>query len=115
MSMHRDRAFRAQPSLFDAERTVAPETRAQAFRVSKPKHTSRVLAAMDCLRRAGSRGLTRHELAEAMGLPLQSVCSIALELRRSGLAREVGKRKTPSGSHAAVLVLADFGGRLDDR
>lgn len=110
-SPRRDAAHRSgQQSLFDAPRPIAPETRAAAFVASKPKQSDRIATALACLRRAGSQGLTRHELAEAMPLPLQSVCSIALRLRRDGLAVESGKRPTPTGSMAAVLIASSLQG-----
>ncbi|WP_153559366.1 hypothetical protein [Roseimaritima sediminicola] len=104
-----------QQSLFvGGEPAVASETRRDAYQAAQPKLTGRLATALDSLRAAGPRGRTRHELAEAMELPLQSVCSLALRLRREGLARESGKRSTPSGSMAAVLVACDDGEAADE-
>lgn len=96
--------------LFDFGQTSA-ETRAEAAKAALPKLSRRSQAAVEKLHRAGSAGLTRHELAAAMDLPLQSVCSIALKVLRSGQAIEDGrKRKTPCGHDAAVMVAVEFVG-----
>ncbi len=88
--------------------SAAAATRAAAHDAAKPKQTARQLAAIEALRLAGSRGLTRHELAEFMGLPLQSVCSPVLAILRSGLANEDGrKRATESGAQAAVITIGE--------
>ncbi|WP_153559231.1 hypothetical protein [Roseimaritima sediminicola] len=109
-SNHTPNAPAHQQTLFaGGEQAVSPETRAAAYAESQPKLTRRLTAAMDALRAAGPRGRTRHELAADLGLSLQSVCPIALRLRREGLARESGRRPTPSGSMAAVLVAIDQG------
>lgn len=93
--------------LFDAGEH-AVETRAAAAKAAKPKRKGRCVAAIETLQRVGAVGLTRHELASAMDLPLQSVCAIALRILRSGEAIEDGrKRKTPCGHDAAVMVARD--------
>src|SRR6056297_496791 len=86
--------------LFDYGAT-AKATRADAHRQAEPKQADRRHRALQHLVDAGNRGLTRHELADAMALPLQSVCSVALALLRDGLASEPGPRRpTPSGAQA---------------
>ena len=83
---------------------VSPETRRAAQEAAAPKLSERTRIALAELRARGDRGATRHELATAMRLPLQSICSVALSLVRLGLATERGKRSTPNGAKAAVLV-----------
>ena len=95
--------------LFDFGAT-AKATRADAHRQAEPKQADRRRLALQLLADAGNHGLTRHELADAMALPLQSVCSVALAILRDGLASEPGpKRPTPAGSMAAVLVVTELG------
>ncbi|WP_150122639.1 hypothetical protein [Rhodopirellula islandica] len=92
----------------------ARATKAQAFIVVKPKQQARKQLALILLRKAGRRGLTREQWAEVLNLKVQSICSIALELLRDGLAVENGgRRKTSSGSSAAVIVAAEFAGSDD--
>ncbi|WP_430451684.1 hypothetical protein [Rhodopirellula europaea] len=94
--------------LFDFGATAA-ETKAAAAKAAKPKRKVRSVVALERLQRAGADGLTRDELAAAMDLPIQSVCSVALQILRSGDAVEDGrKRKTACGHDAAVIVLKEF-------
>lgn len=87
----------------------AKATKADAFIVAKPKQQARKDLALILLRKAGPTGHIRESLGVAMGLQVQSVCGIALELLRDGLAVETGeRRKTSSGSSAAVIVAAEF-------
>jgi len=72
-----------------------PERRAQAIRLA---------------RQAGSRGFTREELADAMGLRIQSVTPLVLGLIRDGAFVETGRtRPTKSGCRARVVVIAEWG------
>ncbi|SMP41621.1 hypothetical protein SAMN06265222_101628 [Neorhodopirellula lusitana] len=91
-------------SLFDYGAT-AQATRAEAHEAAKPKQADRTARAEEILLSRGATGCTRHELADLMGLPLQSICSPALRLLRDGLTVEPGiRRPTPSGGTAAVMV-----------
>ncbi len=93
--------------LFDNGATVAA-TRSAAHDDAKPKQNARRAAAIESLRLAGTRGLTRHELAAMLELPLQSICPIALAVLRNGDAIEDGrKRATNTGSQAAVIVISE--------
>lgn len=90
--------------LFDFGAT-AQATRAEAHAAALPRQSDRLTRAAEILLDRGSIGCTRHELADLMGLQLQSVCSVALRLLRDGVASEPGmRRQTPSGASAAVLV-----------
>lgn len=95
-----------QPDLFadwDAN-PLAPSkaTRRQALAESIPKASARRNQAIEILS-ASPDGLTRHELAERMSVPLQSICSVALWLVRNGHAYQRGQRATATGSNASVL------------
>lgn len=87
----------------------AKATKAEAYTAAKPKQQARKQLALIVLRKEGQRGLTREQWAEGLNLRVQSICSIALELLREGLAVETGeRRKTSTGSSAAVIVAAEF-------
>lgn len=87
----------------------AKATKAEAYTAAKPKQQARKQLALIVLRKAERHGLTREQWAEGLNLRVQSICSIALELLRDGLAVETGeRRKTSSGSSAAVIVAAEF-------
>ncbi|WP_143549376.1 hypothetical protein [Rhodopirellula bahusiensis] len=92
--------------LFSSGQT-AKETRAAAHEAAKPKHSKRLDQAEAILFDAGPQGCIRHRLGDLMGIPLASVCSIALKLLDAGIAFEVGKRPSPHGKSAAVLVHRD--------
>lgn len=76
--------------------------------------TSRAAALANRPRRAGQRervydyltqhASTREEIANALGLKLQSVCARARELLDAGLIAPRGERRTASGSNAEVLA-----------
>lgn len=98
-----------EPSLFNLGEHSA-STRADAARAARPKHSARRKRALTELAKVGSKGHTRESLGIAMGLRVQSVCSIALDLLRSGDAAETGeRRKTSLGSPAAVFAITDAG------
>lgn len=87
----------------------AKATKAEAYTAAQPKQQARKQLALIVLRKAGRRGHIRETWADGMNLKVQSICSIALELLRDGLAVETGeRRKTSSGSSAAVIVAAEF-------
>lgn len=92
----------------------ARATKAEAYTAAQPKQQARKQLALIVLRKAGRRGHTRESLGDAMNLRVQSICSIALELLRDGLAVETGeRRKTSTGSSAAVIIAAEFAGGND--
>ncbi len=94
--------------LFDAGQ-LAAETRADAFDAAKPKLRKRERLFLAWLADRGDLGGTRHELAAAMGMPLSSACQPAQQLLLAGLCEEIGKRPSPYGSPAAVMVITDAG------
>lgn len=92
--------------LFDLGQT-AKQTKNAAAIAAEPKRGKRLEAAEAALIEAGPTGFTRHQLADAIGCPLASVCPIALALLDGGVAFERGTRLSPYGSPAAVLVHRD--------
>lgn len=83
----------------------AQATRAEAHAAALPRQADRLTHAAEILFERGSIGCTRHELADLMGLPIQSICSIALKLLQNETATETDiRRRTPSGASAAVIV-----------
>ena len=102
-----------QPTLFDPPTAVRRRRRHRTADTSTdgllaaadraPRQRQRVL---DTLRAWGS--MTRHELADATGLPLSSVCGRVNELMKSGAVREqvvAGRRIRKDGRH---VVQATF-------
>lgn len=88
----------------------ARATRRDAYLAAMPRQSARQLAALRSLADAGDFGRTRNELADDIGVPIQSVCSVALALLRDQLAVETDQRRlTPTGSKAAVLVITRAG------
>lgn len=58
------------------------------------------------LRELGSRGATRHELAEMLNRPISSMCGRINELEKAKLVVENGEtRPTQFGKEATVIVL----------
>ena len=98
-----DRTTSNQPSLFDHGQH-ARETRAIAAASAIEKGPSRRAQIEQFVTECGKHGATRHEVAAEFGWPLSSVCGPCLALLRSGRLNEVGKRESPYGSPAAVLV-----------
>lgn len=95
----------SQPDLFDHGQH-ARETRAIAAASALEKGPSRRDQIEAYLRERGELGATRHEIASAMGWPVQSVTSPVLAMLRSGRLIENGrKRQTEYGSLAAVIVI----------
>jgi predicted NBD/HSP70 family sugar kinase len=65
---------------------------------------------LDLLRRAGSEGISRLELAEGTGLTPQAVSKITARLRERGLAAEAGRRASTGGKPPTVLRLVPQAG-----
>ena len=83
----------------------AAATRAEAARAAQPRQIERQEQIVEYVAGCGSAGACRHEIAEAMGWPVQSVTSPVLILLRAGRLRESGERRlTPFGRPAAVVV-----------
>jgi hypothetical protein len=66
----------------------ASETSREAAHAIEPHAGTQRKAVYDELVRAGAGGRTRQEIADAIGMKLQSVCGRVSELISAGLARE---------------------------
>lgn len=85
-------------------------TRAEAFLASLPKHSRRKSILIKLFEARGHLGLTRHEAAEEMELPVQSLCRPFCELRSAGVIVETSQRRVSRhGGDCTVLVLAQPG------
>lgn len=68
-----------------------------------------MIAVENHLLMAGATGLTRHELAAKMNIPLSSVCSLVNKMLFSKTIAESGEtRPSPYGRAANVVRLARF-------
>ncbi len=85
------------------------ETSKQALESVIKKRSARMLAVENHLLMAGAAGLTRHELAAKMNIPLSSVCSLVSKMLFSNTVAESGDtRPSPHGRAANVVRLARF-------
>lgn len=98
-----------QVRLFDRGE-VATETRSDALNAAKTKLPSREKKILEWLAERGNVGATRHEIAAHFQWPLSSVCKPAQDILIAGLCVESGKRKSPYGKDAAVIILASCEG-----
>lgn len=98
-----------QVRLFDRGE-VSIETRSDALNAAKAKLPSREKKILDWLKERGNVGATRHEIAAHFMWPLSSVCKPAQDILVAGLCVESGKRKSPYGKDAAVIILASCEG-----
>ncbi len=84
-------------------------TRCESFKDSQPAAERLEVAALRLLSEAGRKGLTRYELAKAMGVQQSSICSTVLALIDS---RQVvtlkRKRVSEVGGVGAVIVATQF-------
>ncbi len=88
---------------------ASPTSQAAAAKVA-PAMRGRRAQVLEYVRRCGSLGATRHEIAEGCGLLLQSICSVVRQLLDAGLLCEGREtRATPTGHQAAVLTLPPGG------
>ena len=72
-------------------------------------HLQRI--ALRAIRAAGARGLTTHELAEAVRIHRDAIQPRTSELRERGLIRDSGgRRQNVTGKNAIVWVAAAPGG-----
>ena len=89
----------------------AGQTRAQAARDALPKQPRRRDAIELHVATCDRYGATRQEIADALQMPIQSVCGPVLALLTEGRLRETDRtRVTRNGKPAAVLVSAVIGG-----
>lgn len=83
----------------------AKTTKAMAHSSARPRQADRRKRIAAYVRSCGARGAHREEIATAMAMPLQSVCSPVLELLREGVLIETPQRRpTKTGSMAAVII-----------
>lgn len=60
---------------------------------------------------AGRNGLTRHELADRMGILLSSVCGLVRQLVSDGAVVESGDtRPSPAGRSSKIVRLPQYTG-----
>lgn len=92
---------------------AAAESRREAAIASQTKAESRRAAVLAALTTAAAKGLTRFELASAVGVQQSSVCRPVLELLRDGEIVELPRRRvSAAGGSGCILVLACYGGQL---
>lgn len=91
---------------------VAAATQRAACRATRGLRICRRAAIVDLLRRAGSEGLTRRELSEALGCEPGGVTSPVSYLLRAGWACEPFSRPCHrTGQEVAVITLTSEGQR----
>lgn len=112
---HRDQKFRDQPTLFDTPPASAPT---RPLVDQGPAHRREVLeritprlphdrqAVLDVIRRAGTRGVTGHEIAQALGKHHHEISGRISELVQSGLVIRPG-HKRQSATGRTYLVVFD--------
>jgi hypothetical protein len=98
-----------QARLFDRGE-ISVETRGDALNAAKLKLPSREKKILNWLKERGNVGATRHEIAAHFQWPLSGVCKPAQDILIAGLCVESGKRKSPYGKDAAVIILASCEG-----
>ena len=95
-----------QPTLFDhSGNAVSLATKREAFIEHKTsgKLCAQSLRVLECVRNAGECGMTRHEIADELKIPLSSVCGRVNELLGSKLQQRAGQRR----DGRAVLFLIE--------
>lgn len=102
-----------QPSLFadDGGPNVLPGAgvinRNSSYHETRPKHTAQRQLVFRYIQKLDEVGATRHEIAEALGLPLSSVCGRVNELLTLGDVVETDQRR----SKRTVVVAASVAKR----
>jgi len=102
--------------LFDFDDEEQPESILQTAQTSidaaisaRPKSTDRKCTIKHLLDEAGWDGMTQHELADAMAIPLLSVCGLITPMVDSGTIIELGDtRQTRYGRAAKLIRLSQF-------
>ena len=83
------------------------QNKVETYYATRPRHKGDRLAIVDILRRIPD-GLTRHQIAAVLGMPLTTVCGRVNELKRLGEVRETGERRpTEAGKSATVVVYVE--------
>lgn len=90
-------------------------TSVAAAKAARPARSNREIAMENHLLMSGAAGMTRHQLADAMGIPLSSVCSLCRRLLDASRIAESGDtRPSPHGQAAKVIRHIQYRGRRDD-
>jgi hypothetical protein len=79
------------------------QNKRETFEATMPRHRGDRLRIVEALR-GQPAGLTRHELAGRLGLPLTTVCGRVNELKQMGEARESGERRPTVHGRTATVV-----------
>jgi len=104
-----DQQTAAQLDLFDYGRHAA-ETRAIAAAAAIDNGPTRREQIAAYVAGCGRNGATRQEIADALALPIQSVCGPVLAMLRSGRLIETDRRRdTKNGKPAAVVICPNDG------
>lgn len=95
-------------SYFDFDAKPARHSRLNRDRVfdeTKPQHSTAAAKVLAFVRSQGSRGATRHEIAEALSMPLSGVCGRVAELLKEEACFVVPGfvRKTRHGKNADLV------------
>lgn len=99
-----------QPPLFDADGRAARASRDDSFHRVSSRQSLRRSQILEALDNAGPNGLTRYELAQALGIQQSSVCNAALQLIFGGEIIETScRRESRAGGSGLVLVHAKHG------
>ena len=97
-----------QQCLFDVG-VHSKATRAISYANAIEKGASRRARIFEFVRSQDAHGGTRQEIADALELPIQSVCGPVLALLRSGrLIETPSRRDTKHGKPAVVIVAASM-------
>lgn len=100
-----------QPTLFGPS-AATRKTRAIAAASSLATGPSRRELVARYVASCGDTGATRDAIAEALDLPIQTVCPLVKAMERSGrLVSTSRTRKTRNGKPAAVLIAPEFARR----
>ena len=99
-----------QPTLLREQQSAGKINKAQVHRATKPSHSGVRLRVLKHIQRMASVGATRDEIAEALGIPLSSVCGRVNELldpRWPDVVETDQRRNTRYGKPAVVVVAVE--------
>ncbi len=82
---------------------ASPQSQAAAESIRDAAPTLRAKV-YEAICRAGSRGLIRHQIAQATDIDLATVCPRVTELIGMGMIVESGTRPSPKNRPAGVLI-----------
>jgi len=100
---------KVQQTLLSFSTHQTAETSKAALKSVRSKQSRRKLDIERYLLLSKASGLTRHELAQRMKIPLSSVCGLVNAMVKAGAIVEPGTtRPSPSGHTAGILVLPRY-------